>query len=357
MKRALLLCALVGVIVCTNRVLFAADSEAPPTAPLPPGMKMLFDGKTLDGWVQIPQYATNISGGDITDLPSLVKKLSDKSDPVSAYVSEQLDDAAKTALAANSDSNDNSKELKSALSKSLNKLIVGASIYDEVRFKNVTLRAETSELLKKNPQGEELMRLNRMLLEDAYAKEIWQSPSGAWVVKNGALASTGAGRGVLATRQSFGRYRIIFDMRHVSGSPDHQACVLVFCTAPTEGEKPLDALGGIQFQVPDGGSWDYRKGHNNGGKGEFNRLIKPTFNNHEWSRVEILVDPPTGTGRMAVAQPVGSKAVEVLDFKDESAGQRGPFALQMHNRGLFDEYTNIAIEADPKTDDLITTKD
>src|SRR5256885_1941134 len=166
-----------------------------------------------------------------------------------------------------------------------------------------------------------------------------------------------AGRGVLATRESFGRYRIIFDMRHVSGSPDHQACVLVFCTAPTAGEKPLDALGGIQFQGPSGGSWDYRKGHNNGGKGEFNRLIKPTFNIHAWSRVEILVDPATGSGRMAVAQPPGSKAIEVLDFKDESAGQKGPFALQMHNRGLFDEYTNIAIEEDPKSDDLITTKE
>src|SRR3954464_2606525 len=172
MKRALLLCAWVGIVVCTNRVLLAADSEAPPTAPLPPGMKMLFDGKTLDGWVQIPQYATNISGGDITDLASLVKKLSEKSDPVSAYVGEQLDEPAKTALTTNTDSSDNAKAVRSALSKSLNKVIAGSSIYDEARFKGVTLRAETTELLKKNPQGEELMRLNRMLLEDAYAKEI-----------------------------------------------------------------------------------------------------------------------------------------------------------------------------------------
>jgi hypothetical protein len=260
-------------------------------------------------------------------------------------------------LAANTDSNDNSKELKSALSKSLSKIVAGPSIYDETRFQGVTLRDEARDLLTKNQQGEELMRLNRVLLEDAFPKELVQTPENAWIVKNGALASTGAGRGVLATKQSFGKYRIIFDMRHVSGSPDHQACVLVFCTAPTEGEKPLDALGGIQFQVPNGGSWDYRKGHNNGGKGEFNRVIKPTFNNHEWARCEILVDPATGTGRMAVAQPPGSKAVEVLDFKEPTAGQKGPFALQMHNRGLFDEYTNIAIEEDPKSDDLVTTKE
>jgi hypothetical protein len=149
-------------------------------------------------------------------------------------------------------------------------------------------------------------------------------------------------------------------MRHVYGGVgknDHRACVLVFCTAPaSDDEKPLDALAGIQFQPPNGGSWDYRKGHNNGGKDFFTQLPHEKFDVHEWSRCEILVDPARGTARMAVAQPPGSKAVEVLDFKDPSAGQSGPFALQMHNKGLFDEYANMAVEADPKDDELITTK-
>jgi hypothetical protein len=70
----------------------------------------------------------------------------------------------------------------------------------------------------------------------------------------------------------------------------------------------------------------------------------------------ILVDPAGGVARMAVAQPVGSPAVEVLNFKDAAAGRRGPFALQMHNKGLFDEFANIAIEVDPAINDLITTK-
>ncbi len=135
---------------------------------------------------------------------------------------------------------------------------------------------------------------------------------------------------------------------------------LVFCTAPRNGEKPLDALGGIQFQVPNGGHWDYRKGHNtDGNEGEtkeFTVFPHPKFDIHQWARVELLIDPATGTGRMAVAQPVGSKAVEVLDFTDPSAGQTGPFALQMHNKGLYDDYANIAIEEDPKEFNLITTK-
>ena len=51
-----------------------------------------------------------------------------------------------------------------------------------------------------------------------------------WTVKDGALASLGAGRGVLYTDKSFGNYRIIFTMRHISGTKDHQACVLIYCS-------------------------------------------------------------------------------------------------------------------------------
>ena len=42
-------------------------------------------------------------------------------------------------------------------------------------------------------------------------------------------------------------------------------------------------------------------------------------------------------------------------FSCPEAGRVGPFALQMHNEGLFDEYANIAIEENPKKDELITT--
>src|SRR5262249_31421712 len=53
-----------------------------------------------------------------------------------------------------------------------------------------------------------------------------QIPVDSWYVNNGAVSSKGAGRGVLYTNKSYGRYRIIFDIRHVYGNKDHQACVL-----------------------------------------------------------------------------------------------------------------------------------
>jgi hypothetical protein len=182
-----------------------------------------------------------------------------------------------------------------------------------------------------------------------------QVPADSWEVKDGAMASTGAGRGVIYTRDDYAKYRLVFTMRHVSGKPDHQACVLIFCTRPAEGQKGLDALGGIQFQVPNGGHWDYRPGHNNAGQG-FKSLPHPKFDPKEWCQVEMLVDAAAGTARMAVAQPVGGKAVEVLRFQVAEAGKVGPIAWQMHNKGLFDEYKDVRIEVNPTTDELLTTK-
>ena len=58
-----------------------------------------------------------------------------------------------------------------------------------------------------------------------------------WIVKDGAMSSTGAGRGVIYTANDCSHFRLQFRMRHVSGNPDHQACVLIFCSRPRACEK------------------------------------------------------------------------------------------------------------------------
>jgi Domain of Unknown Function (DUF1080) len=108
--------------------------------------------------------------------------------------------------------------------------------------------------------------------------------------------------------------------------------------------------------VPNGGHWDYRPGMNNAGGAEFTTITRPGFDPHNWSRVELLVNAQKGIARMAVAQPLDSKAVEVLAFNNPAAGKTGPIALQMHNAGLFDEYKDITIEVNPKDNELITLR-
>jgi hypothetical protein len=316
----------------------------------------IFDGKTLDGWIQIENSATSLPSGSITDPAAFAAKLANGQDAVSLFLRGRLQDSVKADVAAYSASNANAKAVISALSKDLNDVLSGPSIYDRSRFSKVVLRPETAQLLQQNPHGQQLARLNKLLLEDAYPGELAKSTLAGWIVKDGAMASTGSGRGVIYTARDYGRYRLMFTMRHVSGNPDHQAGILIFCSRPQAGEKPLDALGGIQFQAPNGGHWDYRPGMNNNGGAAFTPMTKTRFDSHEWSRVEILADAGKGVARMAVAQPLGNKAIEVLDFKDPAAGKVGPIAWQMHNAGLFDDFKDVTIETDPKDDDLITVK-
>ena len=315
--------------------LLAADAPAPLS---------LFDGRSLDGWLQIENDATALSSGAILDPAAFARRLSAGRDPLSEFLSGRMDASLRADVAAYSPSAPNAKAVISALVKFLNQEIAGAPLYDRVRLRGVTLRGETVQLLARDQQGQRLARLNKLLLEDAYPQDVKPSVTSGWVVKDGAMASTGSGRGVIYTARDFTRFRLTFTMRHVSGNPDHQACVLIFCRRPQGDEKPLDALGGIQFQVPNGGHWDYRPGMNNAGGPEFTRVNQTHFDPHEWSRVELVADAGQGTARMTVAQPADSRPVEVLTFKDPVAGRTGPIAWQMHNAGLFDEYKDIAVE-------------
>ncbi len=75
------------------------------------------------------------------------------------------------------------------LAASFNKIIAGPSLYEDQRFQKIWLRPDTDRLRKSNPQGRELARLNRLLLEDAYP-EISKRPGNAlrpWI-------SAGCGR-------------------------------------------------------------------------------------------------------------------------------------------------------------------
>lgn len=314
----------------------------------------LFDGRTLRGWKQIQNSADSLSASQISDPAAFIHEIDDGGSPLSIFLRSRLEPAVKASLDAYSASAPNAKQVLSVLVKNLNQIVAGPPIYSKTRFANgITLRPETGRMLRHDPQGFQLAELNKLLIEDAYPALITTAPLSDWTVKDGAMASIGSGRGVIYTERDFSRFRLMFTMRHLSGKPDHQACVLIFCTRPQDDEKPLDALGGIQFQVPNGGHWDYRPGSNTSGGPEFTSMTKTKFNPHEWSRVEILADATQGTARMAVAQPPGSNAVEVLDFRNPSAGKIGPIAWQMHNAGLLDEYKEVTVEIDPGNNELI----
>src|SRR6202050_4471902 len=153
----------------------------------PPGAVPIFDGKTLDGWLQIENNATSLSSAAITDPAAFVARLTTGTDAVSVFLRTRLQDLVKADLAAYSASNPNAKALLSALTKDLNQVIAGPSIYASARFHDVALQAETKQLLQQNPGGQQLARLNKLLIDDAYSGVLAPSPSTGWIVKDGAM--------------------------------------------------------------------------------------------------------------------------------------------------------------------------
>ncbi len=121
---------------------------------------------------------SEVADDDLLKLPALADKLAGKSDPVSAYLSEQMDPATRAALAAFQLSPTNKEALAPILVSNLNFVVSGPSIYDAKRFAGVTLGTETQSRLQ-HP-GPHDFRLNRLLLEDAYPAEMKKSGKHDW---------------------------------------------------------------------------------------------------------------------------------------------------------------------------------
>ena len=114
----------------------------------------------------------SFSNGDITNLVALTQKLRDKSDPISVFVDRQLTPAERKALADYCGPGPTAYRFRTNLVGALNRIVNGPGIYDAALFKDVTLRESTTSQHDEKPDGSDLARLNRALLEDAYPDEL-----------------------------------------------------------------------------------------------------------------------------------------------------------------------------------------
>ncbi len=103
---------------------------------------------------------------DFPDIPGLVAKLQANADPVSAYLWSQFSPSDQTVLG---DPHSAVLQQQTTLVSALNRILLGPSIYNAPFFANVTLSPQTLGLISLTPAGADLVRFNRLLLEDAYA--------------------------------------------------------------------------------------------------------------------------------------------------------------------------------------------
>jgi putative peptidoglycan lipid II flippase len=127
------------------------------------------------------EFATN----DLRD----VRRFADKLDlpreplvPLAQFITNHLSDASREAMRARNDTMPSlqagmaqEQTLRTNLMNDLNGIIAGGPLYRPALFTNVELSPATQALLARNPQGTELVWLNRALLEDAYPQELTDS--------------------------------------------------------------------------------------------------------------------------------------------------------------------------------------
>ncbi len=136
------------------------------------------DLKGLSGGFEVfepmSQAQRLLSQWDLKDADGLAKSLKEAKDPVSRYLKSHLSRRTLQLLNDYSASGTWPQNIIKSLIDDLNYFIQGESIYDEAYFKNLPRRDETNELIRQNVTGRDLIRLNRLLLEDAYPDLIWK---------------------------------------------------------------------------------------------------------------------------------------------------------------------------------------
>ncbi len=140
-----------------------------------------------------PSGYTDFLASDLSDLPVLVSRLEKAKDPVSKYVDAKLPKEAVEVLhaygaeekaaekptsflgklaAEMKEDTQLTQKAKIVLTATLNKLLQDPALYNPGRFSDVSLSPELRREAASHPQGENLQRVNRLLLCAAYKAEL-----------------------------------------------------------------------------------------------------------------------------------------------------------------------------------------
>jgi len=112
---------------------------------------------------------------DIADFGTLVNRLQDATNRLSQQLVAQFDETNRERLVRYRGAARDVGPLQEALVQEFARLIDGPLIYDDGAFEGVALPQEVRRLLDPPPEGEGVSRLNRLLVEHAFAQEINRS--------------------------------------------------------------------------------------------------------------------------------------------------------------------------------------
>lgn len=114
------------------------------------------------------QAAATISADDLPGWEYLADRFAAPNTSLDRWLVNQFSKATKKTLKHYHGAKADRPALRAELLKDLNRIIGGISISDAHCMTGVQLRVATKQLLSQHPEGADRVRLNRLLLEDAY---------------------------------------------------------------------------------------------------------------------------------------------------------------------------------------------
>jgi hypothetical protein len=109
---------------------------------------------------------------DIGDVTGLVASLQSPTNRLSQYLLTRFEEKNRERVLRYKGTARDLRPVQDALVEEFTRLIEGPLIYEAARFQGVVLTEETRRWLDPPPQGDDVYRLNRLLLEQAYPQEI-----------------------------------------------------------------------------------------------------------------------------------------------------------------------------------------
>jgi hypothetical protein len=134
------------------------------------------NGSWITSWVGL-EARTTLARSDFKDVPSLVEKLSAPADPVSAFLAKRLSGNTKETIAQYKRGAASESAARVAIQQDLKGVVQPKKddqdpLYTPERFGGIKLQEKTKESLAQDPAKRNVPRLNRLLLADAYPKEL-----------------------------------------------------------------------------------------------------------------------------------------------------------------------------------------
>lgn len=119
-----------------------------------------------------PGAAYFLAPADVKDPQRLALRLREGRDPLALYLRDRCSSRTRQMVFADDPQAVADEALAAALAQDLNRLMRGESLYTKERFAGVKLSQDTRTTLDQNPKDTQRIRLNRLLLEDAYPEAL-----------------------------------------------------------------------------------------------------------------------------------------------------------------------------------------